>query len=67
MPAITLLDLKLPKVDGLEMLNLLRPDYRTKLLPVIIRPSSKEERDPITLNLACIGLKNEQTPSSVSC
>ena len=46
-PAITLLDLKLPKVDGLEVLNRLRSDNRTKLLPVVILTSSKEEQDLI--------------------
>ena len=47
MPAITLLDLKLPKVDGLEVLKRLREDDRTKLLPVVILTSSKEEQDLI--------------------
>jgi CheY-like chemotaxis protein len=47
MPTITLLDLKLPKIDGLEVLRRLRNDDRTKLLPVIILTSSKEEQDLI--------------------
>jgi CheY-like chemotaxis protein len=47
MPAVTLLDLKLPKVDGLEVLRRLRSDERTKLLPVVILTSSKEETDLI--------------------
>jgi len=47
MPAIILLDLKLPKIDGLEVLKRLRADNRTKLLPVIILTSSKEEQDLI--------------------
>src|SRR5438094_7988613 len=47
MPAVTLLDLKLPKVDGLEVLKRLRADDRTKLLPVVILTSSKEEQDLI--------------------
>jgi two-component system response regulator len=47
MPSITLLDLKLPKIDGLEVLRRLRGDDRTSVLPVIILTSSKEEQDLI--------------------
>ncbi len=47
MPAITLLDLKLPKIDGLEVLRRLRDNDHTKLLPVVILTSSKEEQDLI--------------------
>lgn len=47
MPQIILLDLKLPKIDGLEVLRRLRADDRTRLLPVIILTSSKEEQDLI--------------------
>ena len=46
-PQVTLLDLKLPKVDGLEVLRRLRADNRTRLLPIVILTSSNEERDLI--------------------
>ncbi len=47
MPAIVILDLKLPKVDGLEVLQRMRADERTKLVPVVILTSSTEEQDMI--------------------
>lgn len=47
LPEVVLLDLKLPKIDGLEVLRRLRADNRTQLLPIVILTSSKEERDLI--------------------
>ena len=47
MPLIVVLDLKLPKIDGLNVLRSIRADERTKLLPVIILTSSNEEKDLI--------------------
>ena len=48
LPAVVLLDLKLPKVDGLEVLQRIRKDPRTRLLPVVILTSSDEPRDIVS-------------------
>lgn len=47
MPALILLDLKLPRLDGLEVLRRVRADERTRRLPVVVLTSSKEEQDLI--------------------
>jgi CheY-like chemotaxis protein len=47
LPALVILDLKLPKLDGLGVLKAVRGDERTRLIPVVILTSSKEEQDLI--------------------
>jgi CheY-like chemotaxis protein len=46
-PTVVLLDIKMPKVDGLEVLRRMRADARTSMIPVVVLTSSREERDLI--------------------
>ena len=46
-PAVMLLDLKLPKVDGLEVLKVIKADERLRIIPVVVLTSSKEEKDMV--------------------
>lgn len=48
MPEVVLLDMKLPKIDGLGVLRRMRADERTKRLPVVMLTSSKEEKDVVS-------------------
>jgi len=53
-PAIILLDLKLPKVDGLEVLRRIRADERSRMIPIVVLTSSRQEQDLIaSYSLGC--------------
>ena len=47
-PSVMLLDLKMPKVDGLEILKIVKSDDKLKLIPVVVLTSSREEKDMVT-------------------
>jgi len=47
LPQVVLLDLKMPKMDGLEVLQRVRSDERTKLLPIVVMTTSSEDRDRV--------------------
>jgi two-component system, response regulator len=47
-PKLVLLDLKMPKVDGMQVLKQIKGDARTKTIPVVLMTSSREERDMVT-------------------
>lgn len=47
-PAVMLLDLKLPKVDGLEILKIIKSDEKLRMIPIVVLTSSHEEKDMVT-------------------
>lgn len=47
-PHLVLLDLKLPKIDGLQVLQIVKQDHRTKAIPIVVLTTSKEERDMVS-------------------
>jgi CheY-like chemotaxis protein len=53
MPSVVLLDLKLPRIDGLEVLQRMRQDERTRYVPVVVLTSSREEQDMLKSYSLC--------------
>jgi two-component system response regulator len=64
LPALMLLDLKLPRLSGLEVLRRVRGDARTRRLPVVILTTSREEQDLAVEHLGLYWLVLNETPSS---
>src|SRR5258708_12780359 len=62
-PKLVLLDLKLPKVDGLEVLKQLKADARTRTIPIVILTSSKKERDLINAYGLCANTYIQKPPN----
>jgi len=53
-PKMIFLDLKLPKVDGLEVLRRIKSDEKTKMIPVVVLTSSREDRDMVECYKLCV-------------
>jgi CheY-like chemotaxis protein len=66
-PALVLLDLKMPKVDGLEVLRRIKADNRLKKIPVVIFTSSREESDSSSYELGANAWSSRWTSRSYGC